>query len=301
LKTNQQIPKFHETLIPILTILADGNPIHWNELRMQVRDRFYADLPEDLLRLKTKSGDPLVLNRIAWGKLYLHKAKMVFLPSRGMVQITPKGLNVLEAGKLTLQDVKRDSDFIAYQQQKEFEKNSVEENLEEREDVSPQDMIDSGIDAIEKDVKHDLLARLKTMDPYYFEKVIGILLKKMGYGQFQETSKSRDGGIDGVINQDVLGLDKIYIQAKRFEENQVREKDIRNFIGAMSGDTSKGVFVTTSTYHDEAVKKAKEAHHKIVLIDGNQLTDLMYQFGIGVQVKNTYEIKELDQDFFIED
>jgi restriction system protein len=297
----QEIPKFHETLIPILTILADRQPIHWNELRIKVRDRFYADLPEELLRMKTKSGDPLVLNRIAWGKLYLHKAKMVFLPSRGMVQITPKGLDILASGKLTLQDVKRDSDFIAYQQQKESEKGSASETMEEREDVSPQDLIDSGIDSIEKDVKHDLLSRLKTMDPYYFEKIIGILLKKMGYGHFQETSKSRDGGIDGVVNQDVLGLDKIYIQAKRFDENLVREKDIRNFIGAMSGDTSKGVFVTTSTYHADAEKKAKEAHHKIVLIDGNQLTDLMYQFGIGVQVKNTYEIKELDEDFFIED
>ena len=101
------------------------------------------------------------------------------------------------------------------------------------------------------------------MDPYYFEKIIGILLKKMGYGQFQETSKSRDGGIDGVVNQDVLGLDKIYIQAKRFDENLVREKDIRNFIGAMSGDTSKGVFVTTSTYHADAEKKAKEAGYEI--------------------------------------
>jgi restriction system protein len=297
----QEIPKFHETLIPILTILADRQPIHWNELRIKVRDRFYADLPEELMRMKTKSGDPLVLNRIAWGKLYLHKAKMVFIPSRGMVQITPKGLDVLAVGKLTLQDVKRDSDFIAYQQQKESEKGSASETMGEREDVSPQDLIDSGIDSIEKDVKHDLLSRLKTMDPYYFEKIIGILLKKMGYGHFQETSKSRDGGIDGVVNQDVLGLDKIYIQAKRFDENLVREKDIRNFIGAMSGDTSKGVFVTTSTYHADAEKKAKEAHHKIVLIDGNQLTDLMYQFGIGVQVKNTYEIKELDEDFFIED
>jgi restriction system protein len=297
----QEIPKFHETLIPILTILADRQPIHWNELRIKVRDRFYADLPEELMRMKTKSGDPLVLNRIAWGKLYLHKAKMVFIPSRGMVQITPKGLDALAAGKLTLHDVKRDSDFIAYQQQKESEKGNASETMEEREDVSPQDLIDSGIDSIEKDVKHDLLSRLKTMDPYYFEKIIGILLKKMGYGQFQETSKSRDGGIDGVVNQDVLGLDKIYIQAKRFDENLVREKDIRNFIGAMSGDTSKGVFVTTSTYHADAEKKAKEAHHKIVLIDGNQLTDLMYQFGIGVQVKNTYEIKELDEDFFIED
>ena len=192
-------------------------------------------------------------------------------------------------------------DYIAYQKEKEANRVTSENQIQDREDVSPQDLIDSGIDSIERDVKHDLLSRLKTMDPYYFEKIIGILLKKMGYGHFQETSKSRDGGIDGVVNQDVLGLDKIYIQAKRFDENQVREKDIRNFIGAMSGDTSKGVFVTTSTYHSDAIKKAKEAHHKMVLIDGNQLTDLMYQFGIGVQVKNTYEIKELDEDFFIED
>jgi restriction system protein len=298
---SKQIPKFHETLIPILTILSDGLPIHYNELRVRVRNQFYNDLPEELLRLKTKSGDPILLNRIGWGKSFLNQAKMVFIPSRGLVQITDKGLAALAVGSLTMQDIKKDKDYIAYQREKEANRVTSESQIQDREDVSPQDLIDSGIDSIEKDVKHDLLSRLKTMDPYYFEKIIGILLKKMGYGQFQETSKSRDGGIDGVVNQDVLGLDKIYIQAKRFDENQVREKDIRNFIGAMSGDTSKGVFVTTSTYHTDAIKKAKEAHHKIVLIDGNQLTDLMYQFGIGVQVKNTYEIKELDEDFFIED
>jgi restriction system protein len=298
---SKQIPKFHETLIPILTILADRQPIHWNELRIKVRNQFYADLPEELLRLKTKSGDPILLNRIGWGKSFLNQAKMVFIPSRGHVQITDKGLAALAVGRLTMQDIKKDKDYIEYQKEKEANRVTSENQIQDREDVSPQDLIDSGIDSIERDVKHDLLSRLKTMDPYYFEKIIGILLKKMGYGHFQETSKSRDGGIDGVVNQDVLGLDKIYIQAKRFDENLVREKDIRNFIGAMSGDTSKGVFVTTSTYHADAQKKAKEAHHKIVLIDGNQLTDLMYQFGIGVQVKSTYEIKELDEDFFIED
>lgn len=298
---SKQIPKFHETLIPILTILSDGLPIHYNELRVRVRNQFYNDLPEELLRMKTKSGDPILLNRIGWGKSFLNQAKMVFIPSRGLVQITDKGLAALAVGSLTMQDIKKDKDYIAYQKEKEANRVTSENQIQDREDVSPQDLIDSGIDSIERDVKHDLLSRLKTMDPYYFEKIIGILLKKMGYGHFQETSKSRDGGIDGVVNQDVLGLDKIYIQAKRFDENQVREKDIRNFIGAMSGDTSKGVFVTTSTYHSDAIKKAKEAHHKIVLIDGNQLTDLMYQFGIGVQIKNTYEIKELDEDFFIED
>jgi restriction system protein len=127
-----------------------------------------------------------------------------------------------------------------------------------------------------------------------------MLLKKMGYGDFIETKKTGDGGIDGIINQDQLGLSKIYIQAKRYAENKVREKDIRNFIGAMSGDTTNGVFVTTSGFDDAAVAKAKEAHHKIILIDGHKLVDLMYQFGVGVQTTNTYDMKEVDEDFFEE-
>ncbi len=139
---------------------------------------------------------------------------------------------------------------------------------------------------------------MKDIDPYYFEKVILILLKKMGYGDFVETAKSGDGGIDGIINEDKLGLEKIYIQAKRYNENKVREKEIRNFIGAMSGDTTKGIFVTTSTFDDSAIKKAREAHHKIILIDGNKLVDLMHQYGVGVQVSNVYEVKEIDEDFF---
>ncbi len=123
----------------------------------------------------------------------------------------------------------------------------------------------------------------------------------MGYVEFVETSKSNDGGIDGVINEDKLGLDKIYIQAKRFPENKVREKDIKNFIGTMSGDTNKGVFVTTSLFDKVAEEKAKNAHHKIILIDGNKLVDLIHEFNVGVQVKSTYEVKQLDEDFFEEE
>ena len=166
------------------------------------------------------------------------------------------------------------------------------------ENASPQDLIDSGFSVIESQVKSELLDKLKNIDPYYFEKVILILLKKMGYGDFVETSKSGDGGIDGIINEDQLGLEKIYIQAKRYNENKVREKEIRNFIGAMSGDTSKGVFVTTSVFDDSAIKKAHDAHHSIILIDGNKLMDLMHQYGVGVQIRNTYEVKEVDEDFF---
>ena len=159
-------------------------------------------------------------------------------------------------------------------------------------------LIDQGFDAIEKEVKSELLTKLKTIDPYYFEKVVLIVLNKMGYGKFEETKKSNDGGIDGIINQDQLGLEKIYIQAKRYAENKVRELDIRNFIGAMSGDTTKGVFVTTSTFDEAAIRKAREAHHKIVLVDGEFLADLMYEHSVGVQGKDVYYLKEVDVDFF---
>jgi restriction system protein len=136
------------------------------------------------------------------------------------------------------------------------------------------------------------------MDPFYFENVILQLLKEMGYGDFIETRKTGDGGIDGIINEDKLGLSKIFIQAKRYGENKVREKDIRSFIGAMSGDTQKGVFVTTSTFDKNAIKKADNAHHTIILIDGEKLSDLMHDYNVGVQIKNTYNVREIDLDFF---
>ena len=287
------LPKFNETFIPILEVLSDGKTIHHRELLKRVEDKYYSNLPKELLEKKTKSGDVLIRNRIAWGKSYLKKGAFVHYPERGMVQITEKGKEASNK-KLELKDV--ESDFLSFYSEESDKSTDSNENKSS----SPQDLIDSGFSAIELQIKSDLLERLKCLDPYYFEKVTLILLKKMGYGDFIETSKSADGGIDGIINEDKLGLEKIYIQAKRYTENKVREKDIRNFIGAMSGDTSKGVFVTTSAFDDSAVKKAHDARHSIVLIDGNKLVDLMHQYGVGVQVRNVYEVKEVDEDFFEE-
>jgi restriction system protein len=294
-----ELPKFHETFIPILEVLSDGKAIQTNELRKRVRDEYYADLPEELLKQKTKSGDILILNRIGWGKGWLKVGKFISQPERAMVQITDKGRAVLEKGVLTLQDVKKDPDFLAHEAAKKSQKESDSEELN-LENASPQDLIDSGFSSIEGQVKVDLLEKLKGIDPYYFEKVVLILLKKMGYGDFIETAKSGDGGIDGIINEDSLGLSKIYMQAKRYSDNKVRETEIRNFIGAMSGDTGKGIFVTTSSFDDSAVSKARGAHHSIILIDGAKLVDLMYEYGVGLQVKDTYEVREIDEDFFEE-
>ncbi len=260
-----------------------------------VTDKYYKDLPQELLEQKTKSGAPLLLDRISWGKSYLKKGGYVIYPERAMVQITDKGKSSIR-DKLELKDVEGSSNFMNFYAQ-ETNKKGISNDTEIK-NSTPQDLIDSGFEKIEFQVKADLLEKLKSIDPYFFEKVILILLKRMGYGDFIETSKTGDGGIDGIINEDKLGLDKIYIQAKRYGDNKVREKDIRNFIGAMSGDTTKGVFVTTSDFDQGAIKKAHDAHHTIILVNGKKLVDLMHQYNVGIQIKETYEVKELDEDFF---
>ena len=296
------LPKYHETFIPVLETLNTLESISSRELASRIRDNYYSDLSQELLNKKTSSGSNVLLDRILWGKSYLKMAKFVSYPKRGIVQITEKGKRILELGNLSLNDLQNDKDFIKHRESvKSKKENEVGLDKVNIENESPQDLIDSGFSTIETTVKTELLEKLKEIDPYYFEKVILILLKKMGYGDFIETSKSGDGGIDGIINEDKLGLEKIYTQAKRYNENKVREKDIRNFIGAMSGDTSKGVFITTSTFDDSAIKKAREAHHSIILIDGAKLVALMHQYDVGVQVKTIYEVKELDNDFFEED
>ncbi len=288
------IPKFDETFIPILEILKTGKVFKTRELIEEVKAKFYSGLTDEQHKIETKSGDLLIDNRIAWGKSYLKKGGYVLFPQRGHVQITEKGKN--HSATLSVRDLENESSLLDFYKQ---EKQSIsgEQKLEIS---SPQDLIDEGFNRIENDVKNELLLKLKNIDPYFFEKVVLRLLRKMGYGEFIETSKSGDGGIDGIINEDKLGLDKIYIQAKRFNENKVREKDIRNFIGAMSGDTNKGVFVTTSEFDEKAIEKARSAHHKIICIDGLKLVSLMHEFNVGIQVRTTYEIKQIDEDFFDE-
>jgi restriction system protein len=294
-----ELPKYHETFMPILETLSSIESISSRELAIRVRDKYYSDLPKELLDKKTSTGANTLIDRILWGKSYLKMGKFVFYPKRGMVQIGEKGKHALASGKLLLADLQNDPDFIQHRSSVKSKKDDkLELETVDVDNASPQDLIDTGFETIETEVKTELLDKLKELDPYFFEKVILILLKRMGYGDFIETSKTGDGGIDGIINEDKLGLEKIYTQAKRYNENKVREKDIRNFIGAMSGDTSKGVFITTSTFDDSAIRKAREAHHSIILIDGPKLVDLMHQYNVGVQVKTTYEVKEIDNDFF---
>jgi len=285
------LPKFNETFLPILEILSNGEVIKSRELIRLIEERFYSQLPQELLDQTTKSGDRLIENRIAWGKSYLKKGGLVHFPQRGYVQITDKGKSA-KPENVSLQEIQSNVISFYEPENNKAKNNNIESN------ASPQDLIDAGFGQIEREIKDELLLKLKDVDPYAFEKIILILLSKMGYGEFVETAKSGDGGIDGIINEDQLGLEKIYMQAKRYNENKVRETDIRNFIGAMSGDTRKGIFVTTSSFDEKAKVKARDAHHTIILIDGSKLVDLMHKYNVGVQIKNQYEIKVLDNDFF---
>ena len=287
-----ELPKFNETFLPILDVLKDGQIIKGRDLLRLVEEKYYSNLPEELLQQTTKSGDRLIENRIAWGKSYLKKGGLVHYPQRGFVQITEKGKSA-SAESVSLENIQ--SDVITFY---ESGNKAQGAKLPVENSASPQDLIDSGFEQIEQEIKDELLLKLKEVDPYAFEKIILILLNKMGYGDFIETSKSGDGGIDGIINEDQLGLEKIYIQAKRYNENKVRETDIRNFIGAMSGDTRKGIFVTTSSFDEKAKNKASNAHHTIILLDGSKLVDLMHKYNVGVQTKNVYEVKAIDNDFF---
>lgn len=268
-----ELPKYHETFVPILQVLAKQSPLHRRELEDRVRNRFYSQLPKELLEKQTSTGATVFQDRVSWGKSYLKMGKFVEYPARGMVQITEKGRMVLKGGSLTLSDLQNDPDFLEYRsKQKKHASKQVNQFLEEK--ASPSDLMQQGYEEIREQVELELLERLREMNPYDFELIILKLLRAMGYGEVIETAKSRDGGVDGIVNQDHLGLEKVYIQAKRYHENKVREKDIRNFIGAMSGDTNKGIFVTTSDFDEQATQKAREAHHTIVLIDGYRLAEL---------------------------
>ena len=293
----KQMPKFHETFIPILKVLEDGNTVTLKELKTKVKEAFFSDLSKELLNQRTETGGILLYNRIGWGKAYLKQAELIWQPERAVIQITEKGKKILEKGNLTLSELKKDSDFIKNKHENKFKEESTSETIET--DASPDDMLKNGFDIIESQLKVDLMERLRVMDPYLFEQVILKLFKKMGYGDFVGTPKTNDGGIDGIIKQDTLGIEKIYTQAKRYAEgNNIQRVEVDRFIGAIS-DVDKGIFVTTSDFSKSAREKASSSHkYKIILINGEELVDLMVKYNIGVQTKVLYEIKIIDSDFF---
>lgn len=294
------IPKFNETMLPLLEFISNGDEYKVSEISDYIRDKYFT-LSNDEKNTHASNWKTVFHDRLTWWRTYLKKAWLVEDPRRWYVKITNewKSILKLKPNEITLNDLKKYESFLDFKYWDNSD--NTNKNIDE-DNFSPIDLVEKWYKSFSNYLRSELLERLKTTDPYYFEKIILILFKKMGYGDFEETSKSWDWWIDWIINQDQLWIDRIYTQAKRYTTSNVWERDIRNFIWAMSWDVSKWIFVTTSDFDKKAKEKVRDArNHKIILINWVKLADLMIKYNVWVQVKNIYEIKEIDGDFFEED
>lgn len=301
------IPKFEDFLYPFLYQLKDKD-VSTNDMRSALIKHF--DLSDEDCMLRTRSGSTLQLNdRIGWCRQWLRRALFIEIPQRGIYRITKRGLEYVN----TNTDL-RESDLLQYPEFREYstgtkvETDNNSNNAEiESHGLTPTEQMENAYKSLNEDLAADLLQKILDQSPKFFEHLVVDLMVKMGYGgSFANsaliTQYSHDGGIDGIIYEDKLGLDKIYIQAKRYNlDNTVGAPQIQQFSGVLDGkNATKGVFITTSSYSKEARNYVDNLHKKIVLIDGQDLAQFMIEYNVGVSTKQVYEIKRLDSDYFEE-
>ena len=305
------IPKFNEIMKPLLQFVADGNTYHIHELINLLVDHFRKEtnITDEELKKLLKSGRQSVFdNRVGWAKTYLLKAKLIESPKKAHVKITDRGTEVLKEDlkEISVKYLRKFPEFCEFIEKKESK------DIYDKEDdldvnVSPEELVLRGIEQINNYLKEELLEKILSLEPEFFEKFVVELVVKLGYGgSFDEVAKvlgrSGDEGVDGVIKQDILGLDNVYLQAKRWKEGVVGRKEIQSFAGALIGKgAKKGIFITTSSFTKEAIEYASSIKDMtIVLIDKDKLLDYMIKFNVGVQVKSIMEIKKIDEDYFEE-
>ena len=306
------IPDYQSLMLPLLVAAAEG------EIRSPVAVNRIADqlgLTEDERSEMLPSGrQPLLYNRIHWAKFYMSKAGLIESPQRGVFIATQAGKDLLadHPTRIDVEMLKSYPAFLEFQQSS-TSKQSVEDNQDATtaatiSSVTPEEQIDAAHSVLSSALRADILARVLDQTPTFFERVIVELLVAMGYGGSHENAamrlgKSGDGGIDGIVDEDRLGLDRIYIQAKRYAvHSSIGRPEIQGFVGSLVGlGASKGVFVTTSTFSAPAVEFVKGLQQRVILIDGARLTELMVEFGVGVRVNRIVEVKRLDEDFFAEE
>jgi len=289
------LPSFEDVMSPLLEYLSDNEERRYPETT-EYLSKYFKLSPDDL-EIEKSSGGNLFYNRIGWAKDYLTRAK-VLEKKTGRFKITQRGLEILKQKpeKINKKFLLQFKEFVPYVSgEKQVEGQVETENLAEK---SPDDLIDVGIDQINNILKTDLLEKLKTVDPNFFERIIIDLVEKLGYGRGKHVGKSGDEGIDGEIPQDKLGLDMIYLQAKRFSAN-VSAHHVRDFMGALSlKKARKGIFITTSDFASDAYDDVKKSEKNIILINGQKLVNLMIENNVGVRVKKLFNIKEIDEGFF---
>jgi len=299
------IPNYQTLMLPLLKIAGDGKEHTKTEALNDLAKHF--GVTEDERREILPSGNQEVFdNRLGWARTYLKKAGLIQYPQRGHFQITDRVTSVL-AQNPALINVAYLRQFPEFQEfhaprstTNDAEPHESTESLSE----TPEELLAAGYLRLRQQLELELLARVKACPPDFFERLVVKLLTTIGYGGSvadagKALGRSGDGGVDGVIKEDKLGLDLLYIQAKRWDNATVGRPEIQRFVGALHGKRAKkGIFITTSTFTRDAREYAESLETKVILIDGAQLAELMFDYGVGVSAESTYVVKRIDSDFF---
>ena len=301
------IPKFEDFLYPFLLQLKDKD-VSNKEMKDRIISHF--SLSEEDCMIKTKGGSAYQIDdRIGWVRQWLRRALFIEIPQKGVYRITPRGKDYLKThSDLRQSDLMEYPEYAEYAGPSQVKKNGTKIEIETTaEELTPTEQLEAAMKKIVDDLAEEKIKKARELSPGKFEQLVLDLLLAMGYGGSNKdlakvTPVSHDNGVDGIIPEDALGLDKIYIQAKRYKEGApVHKPEIQQFIGALSEQkASKGVFVTTSTFTQGAKESVSKATSKIVLIDGIALAKYMIEFNVGVSTRKTYEVKRIDTDYFEE-
>lgn len=300
------IPDHQTIMLPLLKLTADKKEHYIHEAIEKLADEF--ELSEEERKELLPSGSRRIFdNRVNWARTYLKKAGLLESQKRGYFNITKRGINVLNQNPRQINNkfLKQFDEFKKFQSRNKSE-NILKTDLGQTRLKTPEEDLEYGYQKIRQDLSQELLDIVKNNSPGFFEKLVVDLLVKMGYGGSRKDAgraigKTNDSGIDGIIKEDKLGLDVIYIQAKRWE-NTVGRPEIQKFAGALQGKRAKkGIFITTSNFSNNALDFVSGIDSKIVLIDGDQLTQFMIDHDIGVSKVASYEIKKIDSDYFTEE
>ena len=300
------IPDFQSVMRPVLAAVASG-PLLLSEVRERVANEF--QLSEEERNERLPSGKQTVINnRVGWARTYLNKAGLLSIPSKGLVQITERGREALANGpeRITVGWLKRYPEFADFHTARPTDSPASIVQTEPATDATPDEQLADAHQELMQSLADELLAQVRSASPAFFEQLVVDLMIAMGYGGSRKeagraTQATGDDGIDGIIKEDKLGLDVIYLQAKRWA-NTVHRPEIDKFIGALTRQRArKGVFITTSDFSVGAREAALGLDIKVVLVDGIELARLMVENNLGCSVKQVYEVKQLDSDYFSED
>lgn len=304
------LPTYQTAMLPVLRFAQDRNEHSLRDATTAVSDAFELS-DEERTQLLGSGRKPVIDDRVGWARTYLGQAKLLESTRRGYFRITERGLSLLATNPVIINDqtLKQYPEFLEFLNRKTLKKkaDSISDVVLPADDQStPEESIENSFQTIRNSLASEILEQIKSCSPKFFERLVVELLVKMGYGGTLEDAgqaigKSGDGGIDGIIKEDRLGLDVIYLQAKRWE-GSVSRPEIQKFAGALLGNQArKGVFITTSGFTKEAREYVKTIASTIILIDGDDLADLMIDFNVGVSVAVNYEIKKIDSDYFVEE